>query len=605
MVDAVLEKQTGAEDVVWDLSIFYSGAEDPAIDADLAAVHAMADTFQARYKGRVAALTAEELATAVEEQLALEDKSGRVGSFAALLYSTDSANPQYGALMAKVQEHNAALGQKLVFFDLEWNNADDGHVEELLAHPALAHAAHALQSERRYKPYQLTEPEEQILMDKSVTGRSAWTRFHNQLMSSLRYDLNGEKVNQSRILSKLYEPDRPARERAANEITRVLRENAMQTTYVFNTLAADKASDDKRRTYDSWVHSRNLANKTTQGTVDALVSAVTGSYDLVARHYKIKQALLGYDALYDYDRYAPLPFHSDRQYSWDEARATVVKAFYAFHERAGQIAERFFDEHWIHAAVLPNKRGGAYCSSTVPSAHPFVFMNYLGRARDIMTLAHELGHGLHGYLAAEKQGLLYMYTPLTTAEMASTFCEMLVFEDVTTRETDKTALLATLAEKIEDSFATIYRQIAMNRFEDAMHTARRTEGELSTDRLSALWMETQRAMFGDSVNLRDEYAIWWSYIPHFLSTPGYVYAYSFGELLVLALFNLYKQQGAAFAPKYLDVLAAGNSDWPDQLLGRVGVDLTDPNFWQQGIAALRTLVDQEEALAKELMPERF
>jgi oligoendopeptidase F len=232
-------------------------------------------------------------------------------------------------------------------------------------------------------------------------------------------------------------------------------------------------------------------------------------------------------------------------------------------------------------------------------------MNYLGKTRDIMTLAHELGHGLHGYLAAEKQGLLYMYTPLTTAEMASTFCEMLVFEDVTSGETDKTALLATLAEKIEDSFATIYRQIAMNRFEDAMHSARRTEGELSTDRLSTLWMDTQRAMFGDSVQLRDEYALWWSYIPHFLGTPGYVYAYSFGELLVLALFNLYKQQGAAFAPKYLDVLAAGNSDWPDLLLGRVGVDLTDPNFWQEGIAALRALVDQEEALAKELLPERF
>ncbi|MCA9907058.1 MAG: oligoendopeptidase F, partial [Anaerolineae bacterium] len=295
----------------------------------------------------------------------------------------------------------------------------------------------------------------------------------------------------------------------------------------------------------------------------------------------------------------------DRFYTWDEAKTMVLTAYQAFSPQFAEIAGRFFDENWIHAPVTPGKRGGAFCSGTVPSAHPYVLVNFTGTANDVMTLAHELGHGIHGYLASQAQGILGMYTPLTTAEMASTFGEMLVFTDLMGKEPDAEARLALLVQKIEDTFATIFRQISMNRFEDKLHTARRTEGELTTERVNTFWMETQRAMFGDSVNLSDAYSQWWSYVPHFVQVPGYVYAYAFGELLVLALFNLYKQHGASFVPDYIDVLAAGDSDYPEQILAKVGVDLSNPAFWNEGLAILRTMIEQEEALAREVYPEKF
>jgi oligoendopeptidase F len=316
--------------------------------------------------------------------------------------------------------------------------------------------------------------------------------------------------------------------------------------------------------------------------------------------------LLGYDELTDYDRYAPLPVEgSGKVFTWEEAREIVLNAYSAFSLESAEIAKRFFDENWIHAKLQPGKRGGAFSAGGPPSAHPYVLMKYTGRERDVATLAHELGHGIHQYLAAENQGVLNAPTPLTTAEMASTFGEMLVFNDLMEREPDPQARLAMLSAKIEDTFATIFRQIAMNRFEDGYHNARRTEGELTTERLSEIWMETQKAMFQGSVNLRDDYATWWSYVPHFLQVPGYVYAYSFGELLVLALFKIYQERGASFVPDYMNVLAAGGSDWPHEILAQVGVDLTDSNFWNEGLAILRDMVEQEDQLAREVYPEKF
>jgi oligoendopeptidase F len=353
----------------------------------------------------------------------------------------------------------------------------------------------------------------------------------------------------------------------------------MQLTYIFNVLAADKGSDDRRRGYPTWISSFNLQHKAPDETVEALIEMVTSSYDLVARHYHLKRTILGYDELTDYDRYAPLPLEDKSAFAWDE--------------------------NWIHAPVRPGKRGGAFASATVPSAHPFILVNYQGKSEDVKTLAHELGHGLHMFLACESQGLFGMHNPLTTSEMASTFAEMLVFTDMMQKEPDPKVRLMMLAQKIEQAFATVHRQVSMNRFEDALHTARRSEGELSTERISQLWTETQRAMFGDSLVIREDYGIWWAYVGHFVSVPGYVYAYAFGELLVLALFNLYKQQGADFIPKYIDVLAAGNSDFPEAILAKAGIDLADPDFWQEGIDALRELIQQEEALAREVYPDLF
>lgn len=599
------ERITGAENIIWDLSIFYKSIDDPAIEQDMQAVSKDVDAFASAYKGRVASLSADELLTAIKSLEQIYDRSGRFQSFASLNFSTDSANQQFGALVQKVTEHGADINQKLVFFDLEWNNMEDAAAQKVMNDPRIASFRHMLESTRRYKPYQLSEIEEQLLVEKSVTGRSAWVRFFAQLTSAIRLDWEGTKVTMTQVLTKLHDVDRDVRRKAAESITAGLKEKSMELTYIFNVLAAEKASDDKRRKYPSWISSRNLSNKAPDEVVEALIKSVTGNYGIVAQHYDLKRKLLGLDELTDYDRYAPLPVkESDEFYTWDEAKAIVLTAFSAFSPRVAEIAQRFFDENWIHAPVLPNKRGGAFCAFTVPSAHPYVFVNFEGKARDVQTLAHELGHGVHAYLAAEAQGLFGMHTPLTTAEMASTFGEMLVFTDLMNKESDPEVRLAMLAHKVEDTFATVFRQISMNRFEDGLHTARRTEGELSTDRINEIWMQSQRAMFGDSVNLGDNYGRWWSYVPHFLNTPGYVYAYSFGELLVLALFNIYRERGAAFVPQFVEVLAAGDSDWPEKILGKVGVDLTDLNFWNEGLAAIQKLVDQEIALAAQVYPDK-
>ncbi len=604
MADMVTEKVTGAENVVWDLSVFYKGIDDTAMEADMQSLSSRIDDVATKYKGKVATLPATEMAEALRELEQVFDQSGRIGSFVSLLYTTDTNNPQYGALLQKITEWDSEQEQKLVFFDLEWNNADDGHVEELLADPAVTPYRHYLESKRRFKPYQLTEEVEQVLIDKSVTGRSAWNRFFTQIMGALRFEYDGQQLNQSQILSKLYDPDREVRKKTSDSVTAALKSKSMELTYVFNVLAADKAAEDSRRKFASWISSRNLSNKAPDAVVEALVKAVTSNYDIVARHYNLKRQLLGLDELTDYDRYAPLPFKSESEYTWEEAKEMVLRSFTQFSPRIGEITQRFFEENWIHAALMPNKRSGAFAHPTVPSAHPFVFLNYTGKARDVQTLAHELGHGLHMYLSAEAQGLYGLYTPLTTAEMASTFGEMLVFDELMSNEKDKKAQLAMLAGKIEDSFATVFRQISMNRFEDGMHTARRNEGELSTERLSEIWYETQNAMFNGSVTLTDNYKLWWSYIPHFLGTPGYVYAYAFGELLVLALFNLYQERGSAFVPQFIEVLATGDADWPENILAKIGVDLTDLNFWNQGLAAIRALVEQEEQLAKAVYPAK-
>jgi oligoendopeptidase F len=594
---AEAKTRTGAEDVTWDLTDLYDGVDDPAIDSDMQRANERAEKMVETYRGRVATLDDEELYEAVAEYEAIQEMAYKILSFSNLVWTTDTANPKYGALFQRANEWASQLEQTLVFFELEWINAPDEFAGKMMAHPTLAHYQHWLETTRRYQPHRLSEPEEKILAEKAVTGRDAWRRFFGELMGSIRYPFDGEELTQSDILAKLYVPDRDVRARAAQVVTDVLREKLPITTYIFNTLAADKASDDRLRHFPSWVSSRNLSNEVSDEVVDALISAVTSRYDIVARYYTLKRDLLGLDRLYDYDRYAPLPTAAG-EYSWDEARQIVLAAYGSFHPQAAEIAGRFFTDSWIDAAPRPGKRGGAYSASTIPSAHPYVFMNYTGNARDVMTLAHELGHGIHQYLSRE-QGMLQAHTPLTTAEMASTFGEMLVFTDFMRQESDPRVRLATLAHKIEDTFATVFRQISMNRFEHGMHTARREEGELGSERLGEIWMGTQRAMFGDSVEMTENYAIWWSYVPHFLAVPGYVYAYAFGELLVLALFARYRREGDAFAPRYLDVLRAGGSDWPEKILAPLGVDLTDPAFWQEGLGEIEKLVAQAEELVEE------
>lgn len=605
MAEAVTEKQTGAENIIWDLTVFYNGIDDPKIEADLEEIQHLAGDFEHRYRGQVAKMDAKAFVAAYEALEAIYEKMGAVGSFARLSFSTDTNNPQIGALVQRITEFDAEIEQQLVFFDLEWNKLDDDAAQKILDDPAIEKYRYVLESARRFKPYQLSEAEEQLLIDKNVTGNSAWNRFFTQLTSGMLFDFEGEKLPMAQLLSKVKDPDREVRRKTADSMTAGLRDKQMELTFVFNVLAADKASNDKRRGYESWITSRNLSNKAPDAVVEALIETVVANYGLVARHYNLKHVLTGYDELYDYDRYAPLPLKgSDRFYTWDDAQRIVQEAYSAFSPDLAAESAQFFDKNWIHAPVMQGKQGGAFAHPTVPSVHPFVMTNYTGTTSDVMTLAHELGHGVHMSLSGKKSGLFALYTPLTTAETASVFGEILVFKNLMANEPDKEIQLGMLADKLEGIFATVFRQIAMNRFEDAMHTARRTEGELSTDRLSEIWMETQQAMFGDSVTLRDDYAIWWSYIPHFLGTPGYVYAYAFGELLTLALYKLYESEGASFVPKYLDLLAAGDSDYPDKLLAKIGVDLNDPGFWQLGIDVIGEMVAEEEALVKELFPDK-
>lgn len=598
MAENISTKLTGAEDVVWDLSDLYAGINDERISADMSLAESRADTLDVTYRGRVASLNDEELYEAVAEYEAITEIANKIGSFAGLLWSTDTSDPQYGALLQKINEWSAKLQQKLVFFELEWVNIADDVAQSMINHPTLGHYRHWLEATRRYQPHVLSEAEEKILAEKAVTGREAWVRFFTEVMGSTRYPFDGQELTQSGILAKLYEPDRDVRRSAQESVTETLKDKLPILTFVFNTLAADKASDDRLRHYDTWVSSRNLSNEVSNDVVEALIDAVTSRYDIVARYYQLKRALLGLDELYDYDRYAPLPA-AEGEYQWDQARKIVLNAYRQFHPQAEEIASEFFAKSWIHAAERPGKRSGAFSSSTVPSVHPYVFLNFTGSARDVMTLAHELGHGIHQYLA-RPQGMLQAHTPLTTAEMASTFGEMLVFTDLIQQESDPRVRLALLAHRIEDTFATVFRQISLNRFEHGMHTARREEGELSSDRLSEIWLETQRAMFMDSMTITDNYGVWWSYVPHFLHTPGYVYAYSFGELLVMALFARYRQEGPSFAPRYLDVLTAGGSDWPEKTLAPLGVDLTDPDFWKQGLGEIEVMVAQAEQLAQQI-----
>jgi len=589
-----------AAGVTWDLSDLYAGPDDPALDADLAVARERAEAFAERYRGRVAELPPEELAAAVDELEALHVPVVRAGVYAGLMFAGDTSDAKRGALLQRVQEQGSEIQSALLFFQLEWVGADDAVAEARLADPALARRRHLLSSMRRYRPHVLSEPEERILEETANTGPRAFSRLFDELLGALRFrvgtDGAAEDLSEEEVLSRLHDPDRERRRQAADAMTEGLQANARVLAFVFNTLVLDKAMDDRRRHYESPFDARNLANEIDGKTVESLLSACVSRYGLVARYYRLKRRLLGLEQLEDYDRYAPV---SDvrEECGFEEARRIVLDAYGDFAPEMAEIAGRFFERRWIDAELRPGKRGGAFCASSLPELHPYVMVNYTGNLRDVMTVAHELGHGVHQYLARE-QGLLQQDTPLTTAETASVFGEMLVFRRLLREEDDPRVRLALVCGKLEDAFATVFRQVAMTRFEESLHAARRSEGELPVERVNELWLEANRAMFGDSVHLRDDYAWWWLYIPHFVHTPFYCYAYAFGELLVLALIHRYDEEGDAFVPRYLELLRAGGSEAPHDLLARIGIDVRDPTFWDGGLALLEELVEEAEALAE-------
>jgi len=590
-----------AEAVAWDLEPLLAGAGDGAggVEALLDEAQRRADAFAAEHAGKVTELDGPALAGAMQELAALQELVGRAGSYAMLRFATATADPERGALLQLVQERGTQIETALIFFELEWAALDDERAEALLTLDSLEFCRHHLRSARRYRPHLLSEPEERILAEKALTSSGAWTRLFEEQAAAIEVTLPGaeEPVALEIALAHLFSPDRDARRGAAEAVTEALQPGLRVRGYVLNTLLAEKMVDDRLRSYPHWLASRNLANEASDESVAALIDAVRGRYELPRRWYRLKAQLLGVDRLADYDRMASVT-DEDESIPWATAKATVLDAFADFAPELADSARAFFDERRIDAPVRPGKRGGAFCSYTVPSAAPYVLLNYTSRRRDVLTLAHELGHGVHAALA-RPQGVFHFATPLTLAETASVFGETLVFGRLLEAAPTPASRLGLLAESIEGSIATVFRQVAMNRFEHLAHTARREQGELSLDRIGALWAEAQEELLGDAVEVTEGYRSWWSYVPHFINTPGYVYAYAYGQLLALAVYGRYDEVGADFAPAYLELLSAGGSKPPEELGRIVGIDLTDPGFWDRGLDLVERQLEAAEAAARE------
>ncbi len=593
---------TELSDVAWNLDELV-GEDGPAgVERLLSEGAELAAAFNAAYAGKVAELDGPGLAQAIADLAAISDAIGRAANYASLRFSTDTADPVNGALIAKVQERGTQVETQLLFFDLEWAEVRDEQADELLQADGLEQARHHLRSIRRYRPYLLSEREETILAEKSQSGDAAWGRLFSELTSAIEVETPEGKVALDVALSRLSDPDREVRRTTQQAVTEALEPGLRTRGYIFNTLLLDKSVDDRLRGYPSWLSSRNLSNEATDESVQALVEAVKGSYDIPQRWYKLKARYLGIDRLADYDRAASVA-EVDEDFGWDDARDIVLSSFDAFSPVLGNTAKRFFDEKWIDAPVRPGKRGGAFCAYTVPSVHPYVLLNWTSKRRDVLTLAHELGHGLHAALA-QGRGPFEQHTPLTLAETASVFGETLVFKQLLDATSDPASRLSLLAENIEGSIATVFRQTAMNQFEQAVHTARREEGELSVERFGDLWAGTQVELLGDAVEVTENYKSWWSYVPHFIGTPGYVYAYAYGQLLALSVYGQYLERGEEFVPAYVELLSAGGSKSPEELAAIAGLDLADPGFWQSGIELVRGQLEAAEAVAEEVMAAR-
>ena len=579
----------------WDLGALVDGQQDDGAKRQLAEADERATKFSAAYAGKVPELDSAALAEAMHELGEINELMGRAGSYSSLRFATDTSDPARGALLALVQERATTIETKLLFFELEWAELPDQRVDELLADESLSFCRHHLRSARRYRPHLLSEPEEKILAEKAIASQSAWSRLFGEQVASLRVRLDDEELVLDIALSRLQSPDRDARRTAAEAVSATLAPGLRTRAFIFNTLLQDKAIDDRLRRFPHWLASRNLANEASDESVMALIEAVRGRFDIPQRWYALKAKLLGLDRLADYDRAAPV-LPEEVTFSLGEARDLVLDTYEAFAPEAGRITRRFFDERWIDAPVRPHKRGGAFCSYTVPSVHPYVMLNFTARRRDVLTMAHELGHGLHAALA-QPQGIFQQSTPLTLAETASVFGEALVFGRLLDAADNDDARLSLLAERVDGAVATVFRQMALNRFEHLVHTRRRDEGELSVDRINESWLDSQGELFGDSVQMTAGYETWWSYVPHFINTPGYVYAYAYGQLLALSVYSRYVELGESFAPSYLELLAAGGSRGPEQLAAMVDIDLADPGFWDSGLKLVEAQLSAAEALA--------
>ena len=575
----------------WNLGDLYESPKAPGIDSDLARAAGESKDLAKRVQGKLAGFDGEELADAVKEYEALQDLLGRVGSYAQLVYAGNMSDPENGRFYQTIQERIADISAETIFFTLEINRIEDAELEKKLRTPALARYRPWFEAVRSFRPHQLSDEAERLLHDKSVVGRAAWNRLFDESIAAMRLPLDGQEMTVDQVLNLLTNRDGAKRKAAAKAIGAGLGAHAATSALITNTLAKDKEIEDRWRGFARPVSSRNLANQVEDEVVDALVSAVTAAYPRLAhRYYKIKAGWFGSDHLDYWDRNAPLPEDSDRKIPWEEAKEIVLGAYGAFSPELAAVGKRFFDQGWIDAPARPGKAPGAFAHPVTPSAHPYILLNYYGRTRDVMTLAHELGHGVHQVLAGP-QGALLADTPLTLAETASVFGEMLTFRALLAREKDPKCRRILIAGKVEDMLNTVVRQIAFHQFETKLHDQRR-KSELPAEEIGEIWLETQKASLGPALRFDDDYRIFWSYIPHFIHSPFYVYAYAFGDCLVNSLYAAYQAKPKGFAKKYLDMLAAGGSKRHKQLLAPFGLDAADPKFWDRGLKMIEGLIDE-------------
>ena len=581
----------------WDLSDLYPGPDSEAVAADFRQADAAAKAFAASYAGKLAGLSGGELADAIAGYEGIEETLGRLMSFAQLLFSGDSTSPAIGRFYQTTNERVTAVSSQLVFFTLELNRIGDAELEAKLVDPALERWRPWLRDLRVFRPHQLSDELEKLLHEKEVTGRSAWSRLFDETVAGMRIPVQGEQLTVSAALNKLSDADRATREAAGHAIGDAFAANVKLFSLITNTLAKEKEIIDTWRHYPRPASSRNRANMVEDEVVDALVAAVQSAYPRLAhRYYLMKAKWLGLPKLMHWDRNAPLPEDDDRQIGWDEAQRRVLSAYRAFSPELADIGARFFERPWIDATLKPGKAGGAFAHPTVPSAHPYLLLNYHGRTRDVMTLAHELGHGVHQVLAGGMQGYLLSGTPLTLAETASVFGEMLTFRAILDAEHDPRRRRIMLAAKVEDMLNTVVRQIAFYQFETRLHDERR-QGELLPDRIGAIWRQVQTEGLGPAFEFTSEYDVFWSYVPHFIHTPFYVYAYAFGDCLVNALYAVFQSGHPGFQEKYLDLLRAGGTRRHKELLAPFGLDASDPGFWGKGLDVIAGFIDELEAVA--------
>jgi oligoendopeptidase F len=575
----------------WNLADLYESPAAPGIEGDLAKAEAEAKDLAQRFQGKLATLRGDELAEAVKSYEALQDVLGRVGSYAQLVYAGNMSDPENGRFYQTIQERITDITAAVIFFTLEINRIEEGALQEKLKTPELAHYAPWFEAVRAFRNHQLSDEAERLLHDKSVVGRAAWNRLFDETIAGMRLPLDGQELTVDQTLNLLTNRDGAKRKAAAGAISTGLGARGATFALITNTLAKDKEIEDRWRGFARPVSSRNLGNQVEDEVVDALVAAVTAAYPRLShRYYKIKAGWFGADKLDYWDRNAPLPEDSDRKIPWDEAKEIVLGAYGAFSPELAAIGKRFFDKGWIDAPARPGKAPGAFAHPVTPSAHPYILLNYYGRTRDVMTLAHELGHGVHQVLAGP-QGALLADTPLTLAETASVFGEMLAFRALLAREKDAKRRRILIAGKVEDMLNTVVRQIAFHRFETRLHDERR-KSELPAEKIGEIWLETQKESLGPALRFDEGYRIFWSYIPHFIHTPFYVYAYAFGDCLVNSLYAAYQAAPEGFARRYLEMLAAGGSKRHKALLAPFGLDAADPNFWDRGLTMIEGLIDE-------------